>query len=234
MDWSDEETPAYGSYEYSPDSVDATGTEALERFNDKVEWNIPFNENQVGKEEISLPYGTPRFRDDDIDSDILAGYDWVPFGLGDQINAHKSVLTLEKGIAFQPKLLIWDRQDSNFARIQRYNIPGFEINQNNNYNFPYTFNEWDGNTGSLITPNTAYPANYPLTGLYPRFYSINNPKTSLAGVRGQTFSFSFRIDCQILLGWMDAENITLPMGNGRITRLSIDLGTNIISVSGEV
>lgn len=225
LSWRDEETPAFVKLEYQPDAVDATGNEALDRYNDIVEWNQPFNPLQKGFKQVSLPFSPARFRGDGIDTDILGQFAWHP-SLGQTINQHDRVMIIEKGISFNPKLLIWDQQSSAFARVRRFNVPGFAVPQNENYNFPMLFNTHNA------SPNTAYPVNQPNTGLYPRFYSIDNPK--LINDQGLEWSFTFRYTCDALQQVKDARYVTLPMGTGRILRSVVNLDEQTITLSGYV
>lgn len=233
MEWRTETKPSYINLAYSADSVDSVGTEALNIYNNIVEWNQPVSELQSGHTDVLLAFGTPRFRDDDIDEDILGKYSWAPFGLGDQINAHQGVLILEKGIAFQPKLLIWDGIDINFARIKTYTLYNQLINPappmqfvNKNYNAPYMF--YSNNAAA----NTSYPSNYEDGSLYSRFYALDNPK--LYTDSGKSFTFTVRYNCQTLQNAVTAEYVQLPYGVGRISRMQINLDTKEILVSGDV
>ena len=236
MEWRTETKPSYINLEYSMDSVDATGTEAMNVYNNIVEWNQPVSELQSGHRDVLLPFGTPRFRDDGIDQDILGNYSWFTiagFGFGDEIDAHQGVLILEKGIAFQPKLLIWDGVDINFARIKTYTLYNQLIDPpplmefvNKNYNAPYMF--YSNNAAA----NTAYPSNYEDGSLYSRFYALDNPKIYTDS--GKSFTFTVRYNCQTLQNAVTAEYVQLPYGVGRISRMQINLDTKEILVSGDV
>ncbi len=233
LEWRDDKKPSYINLEYSLDSVDPVGGEALNIYNNIVEWNLPFSELQSGHTDVLLPFATPRFRDDDIDEDILGQYSWAPFGLGDQINNFQSVLILAKGIAFQPKLLIWDGVDINFARVQTYELynelydpPQLFSVINKNYNYPYMF----GNEN--ILPNTVYPQTLNYGTLYSRFYTINNPKVYTDS--GKSFTFTIRYNCASLQSALTAQWVQLPQGVGRITEMQINLDKKEILVSGNV
>lgn len=238
LNWREEERPAYISFDYTPDPVDGVGNEAADRYNDKVEWNLPFSEIQSGHVDIQLPFGTPRFRDDGIDEDILAIYSNIPFGLGAQIQAFQSTLILEKGTAFQPKLLIRDEATAlDSTRIKRYVIYNELVDPpvlveivNHNYNFPYMFNE----VNSVPAPGdpVAYPTDHPQSGLYPRFYSIDNPRLIID--QGKSFTFTMYYDCASLQDSLTARFVQLPHGIGRITKMQVSLRDKTITVSGEV
>jgi len=232
MEWRNDSRPAYVSFKYAPDAVDVAGNESSSRFNDIVEWNQPYSQLQSGSKEVQLGFGTPRFRDDGVDEDILAFYDWAPFGLGSTIQSFNSVLILEKHLCFNPKILIWDG-NMNFGRTKKYNIPGFsEWNSNQNYNWPYMFNEFG------IEPNTAYPTTLQNSALYQRFYSIDNPK--LTTDYGKQFEFTMLYNCTSLEGLNDAKYVLLPIGEnnqtaiGRILSMTVNLDDKTITIQGNV
>jgi len=226
LSWRDEEKPAYARFDYTEDPVDWVGNEAKARYSDIVEWNNPFSEIQKGVSEHRFSFGMPRFRDDGIDRDVLADYDgWLAFGIGQTIIEHERVLIMNNGTCFQPKLLIWDG-DTSFGRVVKYNISGYEIPEDENYNFPYTLNEHN------VTPVTAYPANQPNMALYGRFHAWKHPK--LNHDNGLNFTFSFFYNCTSLQLAVDAQFVQLPMGIGRIEKTSIDLANKTITVQGKV
>lgn len=228
--WRTEESPAYIEMSYSQDPLDSVGNEALERFGFgyRVEWNQPFSDLQSGHEDVVLVFGVPRFRDDNIDRDILSEF----AGALPVIQDFNGVLIVEKGVAFQPKLLIWDGVDGENARVKKYYIIGSNIPQNNNYNWPYTFNNLDGVTAQPAVPEQVFPSNYPDSSLYIRFYSIDNPR--VLNDKGKEFTFEFRYTCTELQGALEAQFVQLPMGVGRITKMEIDLDRKTITVQGEV
>lgn len=225
FDYEQLERPSFADFKYSLDAVDVVGNEAHQTYNDIVEWNQPYSSLQSGKKEVVLPFGTPRFRDDEIDEDIYGAFEGAPFGLGTTIQQYRSVLIVEKHLAFNPKLLIWNG-NLLFGRVRRFSVPGFGLQGDNVYNFPMMFNEHNSQ------PNTAYPVNHPLSGLYPRFYSIDNPK--LTPTRGLSFTFSFRYNCEQVSTSFDAQHILLPQGIGKITNINVNLRETIITVSGTV
>jgi len=211
--------------------VDWCGNEAELRFNDIVDWNVPYSDLQKGVQDNALPFGTARFRDDGIDHDVLSDFDgWLAFGIGDVIQNHEGVLIMNNGTCFQPKLLIWDG-DIDFGRVVKYDIAGFLLPDANdspafNYNFPYQFNEFG------IEPNTAYPSDYPNSAIYQRFHAWKNPK--LIQDNGLEFTFSFKYSCETLTLGITADFVQLPMGVGRIKKLVVNLDTKTITVSGRV
>jgi|GEM_PF-3015739 len=225
LSWREDDRAAFIELIYTNDAVDWVGNEAAVRFNDIVEWNVPFSELQSGQVTVRLVYGLARFRGDGIDPDVLTWFENVPFAFGQALADHQKVLIMNNGTAFQPKLLIWDG-DVNFGRVKTFDISGFDTPPEENYNFPYMFNEH----GAVA--NTAYPSDTPDVGLYPRFFAWKNPK--LIPDKGLEFTFSFRYNCEALSAASDADFVQLPMGVGRIKKVAVDLQKKTIRVSGNV
>ncbi len=228
LEWRTETRPAYVSFKYAPDAVDVAGNEAAQRFNDIVEWNQPYSQLQSGSLEVQLGVGTPRFRDDGIDEDILGMYSNTL--MGPTINQNNGVLILEKHLCFNPKLLIWDGDTMN-GRVKKYPVPGdIGWNSNQNYNYPYMFNEYG------IEPNTAYPSDLPSSALYQRFYSIDNPKLKID--LGKSFTFTFKYNCEMLSAALTNGNyVQLPLGEnivGEVLSITVNLDTKEITVQGNV
>lgn len=236
LQWRDDTRPSYISMKYAPDAVDVAGNEAAERYNEIVEWNNPYSSLQSGSREIQLGFGTPRFRDDDVEQDILGFYSGAPF-IGSTINSYKRVLILEKHLCFNPKLLIWDG-NMDFGRTKKFITPGVDwdgttnLEENNNYNFPYSFND------ANCEPNTAYPSNQPNMGLYGRFYSIDNPKLTID--YGKSWTFTMYYNCEALQTLQTIQFIELPLGTsdvpsiGRVDSISVNLDDKTITFQGTV
>jgi len=224
--WRDETRPSYIRFQYALDAMDVCGNEAAARYNQLVEWNQPYSPLQSGHTDIQFEFSTPRFRDDGIDPDILDEFSSSDQGIGQVINAHNSVLILANHLSFNPKLLIWDGVDMNFARVKKYSISGFDVPADENYNYPYLTTKFNSITG------IAYPSNQPGTGIYPRFYSIDNPKLIID--KGQEFKFSFYYDCITLSGAITARYIQLPNGVGRIKKIAVNLEDQSIDVFGDI
>lgn len=233
--YSDSTQYAYARFQYSEDSVDWVGNEAIDRFNDIVEWNNPFNKLQIGERLVALPFGVARFRGDGIDRDVIKAYDWYP-GYSNIIAQNENAMILGAGIAFQYKLLIWDGVDLNNAKVKRFPYWSSQIPNNENYNAPYMFNEYN------IASNTPYPSNQPFTGLYARAYSIENPKVS--DERGVDFEFQFKYKCSELRTFDIDKEIVLPIGidnngdqivaNGWIKEVVWNHDKQLVTVKGKV
>lgn len=231
--WRNEDPKAYGRFEYSLDPVDFCANEAKKRWNEIVEWNQPINKAQRGAEENLFEFGMSRYRGDGITRDVLASWSWIPFGgLGNLILSYDNVMIMNNGTCFQAKLLIWDGQ--NMGRVKTYNRPGYTqgidppqpVLPYQNFNFPYHFNKYG------IVPNTGYPTNQPNVGIYPRFWSINNPKVQTD--KGKEFNMVINYNCDILRSFDIDKTIPLPVGIGRIEEIEIDPEKQIIQINGKV
>ncbi len=223
--WRDEDAAAILRLSYQVDAVDDVGNEAIDRFNKLIEWNIPVSERQKGIEERLYPFGVARFRGDGIEPDILQQYAWFP-AYTQASNIYSGVIIHGKGVAFTPKLLIWDGDSINFGKVKRYAIPGFSIDPLRNYNYPYN------NTDFGAAPLTVYPSDEPLSALYKRFHAIDNPK--VLNDKGKTFTFDFKFTCDHLSNFEVNKNIMTPIGSGRITTVQMNYTRRTAKVTGNV
>jgi hypothetical protein len=250
LKWRTEPRPAYAEFVYGQDAVDIVGNEALRRYNSgPISWNTPYSPLQSGKYQLDVPFGVARFRDDQIDTDILGQtvttiINGASLLMVQTVQNHHSVLILSHGTCTLPKLLIWDEVNINFVRTRKYSVPNY--NQNTpvyinglgtisiinddryGYNFPYFFNP----------VNTAfYPAgpNNPdagYMGLYGRFHDIDNPQR--ISDHGLEFSFTMYYNCESLQASLTAKHVQLPMGVGRINKMTVNLDDKSITISGDV
>lgn len=223
--WRQEDAPAVLRLSYQEDAVDWVGNEALPRFNNIVEWNIPVNQRQKGIEERFFPFSTARFRDDGIDRDVLGDYAWFP-SYSNALNIYSGCIIQNNGTSFQPKLIIWDGQNINLAKARKYAIPGFEIDPLRNYNYPYNATDWN------CDPTQVYPSNQLFMGIYGRFHAIDNPKILID--QGKQFTFEFKFNCDELAAFAVNKNIGTPLGSGRITSVRMNYTTRTALVTGNV
>lgn len=221
------ERPAAVEFKYVPDALDNTSGEAINVYNDIIGWNEPYSPMQHGIKQVVLPYSPCRFRGDGVTEDIYENFENFPF-IGQAIRDNRGTLILEKDKANTPRLIIWDGQSTVFAKCRRFYVPGFGLMDDNVFNFPLLFNEHNS------VPNQAYPIDHPQSGLYPRFYSIEQPKVSLANDQGKEFNFSFEFNCQDIQKAFNARYVQLPIGRGTITNMSISLSNRTITISGNV
>ena len=223
--WRDEELPAFGQFEYSDDPVDWVGNEAKERYSDTVEFNQPFNELQKGSREIFFPFGMARHRGDAIDRDVLGDYDWWPT-YQNILQAYEGVLIMNSGVAFNPKLLIWDGVSNSNAKVRRFSTFNDNVPQNEAFNAPYWLHEWG------LSPNAAYPQDHPEGSLYARFHSWKHPR--VIPDRGLQFTFAFKFDCDELRDLDAYGTVTLPAGAGRISEIEVDYESRTMTITGNV
>lgn len=233
LNFTDEEQPAYLRITYSADPLDICGNEAQILYSDIVEWNQPFNAAQVGEKTVQIPFGMARFRDDGINEDILGTAVGIG-GFGDNIESHNGALILNAHTAGEYKLLIWDGNVIN-GRVRRYFRSGFGSafglqdsgysgSGDDVYNFPLLPLEWQ------CAPNTGYPANVPNGSLYKRFHAWKNPKLHLN--LNRQWSFTFKYDCSTISNLSNLRFANLPMGVGRIRKISVDSTNKTITLSG--
>lgn len=189
--------PAYARFEYSLDAVDWVGNEAKRRFNDIVDYNSPdFSPNRKGERQVVFPFGMARFRDDGVERDVLSDYQSFPF-IGSLISSDfDKLLLLPVGVAFQPKLLIWDGiSDFNNAKVMRVSRSG---------------GGYDYNKDFFVQENTS-------DTLYDRFWASADPR--LRPERGIRFKLSLFPDCDLIQNLNLHQSVMLPLGIGRINEI---------------
>ncbi len=223
--WRGDEAPAILRLKYAEDAVDWVGNEASPRFNEIIEWNVPFNARQKGMREVVFPFGVARYRDDGIDRDVIGDYNFFPL-YTQAINSHDGVLIQNNGTSFQPKLLIWDGQSINFGKVKKYNIQGYTIPFVQNYNYPYSGTSF----GSL--PQTAYSSDVINSAIYKRFFSIDDPR--VLGDQGKTFTFAFKFNCEEIQGFDLSLNVLTPIGSGRMKSATVNYTKRTMEIQGDV
>lgn len=229
FNWIDKERWAFGDYQYSKDFIEYVGNEAILRFNDIVEWNIPYNPGQKGSREILLQVAPSRHRKDGID---LTVFDFFQNLLGGIVN------------------LIWNNVFSDYDQtlLTNHHMAGY-----------YKFMIYDTNSGTagLVKhnysnsfcggyPNGTLPDqrfNYPFwfdanfkNNLYSLFHYIDDPR--LPGTTQFDFKFTFEFDCQTYKDFNFAKTIRLikngQIVNGVVKELNIDFSKRVIQVAGIV
>jgi hypothetical protein len=234
--WIDRERWAFGRFEYNVDALDIIGNEAKLRFNDIVDFNVPYNPTQTGQLNISLPLSPARFRSDDIDDegtifDILevfqGGFLNLIFG-GQFANQNKKAMLLNNHCGFNYKLLIWDGVDRNLATVKNnYSdsftggsvlVDGVNVDPDDRFNYPYWFKE--NNTNNL----------------YSLFHYIDDPRNPSA--TQFNFNFTFQFDCSDLNAFDWSKTVRLPKNGsivfGRVKEVKINFINRTMSVNGIV
>jgi hypothetical protein len=234
--WIDRERWAFGRFEYNVDALDIIGNEAKLRFNDIVDFNVPYSPTQTGQLNVSLPLSPARFRSDDVDNegtifDILEVFQGGLLNLifGAQFaNQNKKAMLLNNHCGFNYKLLIWDGVDREFATVKNnYSdsftggpviVDGQIVDPDDRFNYPYWFKE--NNTNNL----------------YSLFHYIDDPRNPTA--TQFNFNFSFLFDCGDLNSFDWSKTIRLPKNGsivfGRIKEIKINFINRTMSVSGIV
>jgi hypothetical protein len=234
--WIDDERFAFGRYEYVPDAIDIIGNEAMKRYSDIVEWNIPFSPVQKGQLVNTLPFSPARFRSDGIDGEgtiweILAAFQGGLLNLffgGQLTSGNGNSLLMNQHTAMNYKLLIWDGVDKQNATIK--------------HDYPTAFTG-----GNVIVDNEQIPTsnlfNYPLwfkegynNNLYSLFHYIDNPK--LPSARNFNFDFEFQFNCSDLTNFDFSKTVRIIQNgtakNGQVKEIKINFINRTMSVSGIV
>jgi len=234
--WIDDERFAFGRYEYVPDAIDIIGNEAMKRYSDIVEWNIPFSPVQKGQLVNTLPFSPARFRSDGVDGEgtiweilgaIQGGLLNLIFG-GQLTSGNTNSLLMNQHTAMNYKLLIWDGVDKQNATIKH------------DYSTAFT-------GGTVIVDNETIPTsnlfNYPLwfkegynNNLYSLFHYIDNPK--LPSARNFNFDFEFQFNCSDLTNFDFSKTVRIMQNgtakNGQVKEVKINFVNRTMAVSGIV
>jgi hypothetical protein len=212
--WNGDEKPSFARFEYSQDATDWVGNEAKNYYNDIVEWNKPYSSAQKGSKQVLLPLSMPRFRNDGLDRDVLSFWDWLPF-IGPVLKGHDNALIMNNGTCFYPKFLIWDGESTENSFVKKFD---------GKYNWPLTFSEENNAKGTVQSTRK------PNTNLYPRFWEIDNPRTS--ETQGFDWSFEFYYTCEELRTYNINKSVKLPKGDGAIKSFEVRIEEQTIKVSG--
>lgn len=234
--WIDRERWAFGRFEYNVDALDIIGNEAKLRFNDIVDFNVPYSPTQTGQLNVSLPLSPARFRSDDVDNegtifDILevfqGGFLNLIFG-AQFASQNKKAMLLNNHCGFNYKLLIWDGVDREFSTVKNnYSdsftggtvvVNGQVVDPDDRFNYPYWFKENNANN------------------LYSLFHFIDDPRNPTA--TQFNFNFNFLFDCSDLNSFDWSKTVRLPKNGsivyGRIKEIKINFINRTMSVSGIV
>lgn len=218
-EWDSDDMPALADLQYQSDPMDACSNEARDRYNAVAEWNEPVSVLQRGKKDVLLPFGMARFRNDGVDTDLLAGF----AGLYPIINEYNGAMLLTQGVVNLPKLVIWDGLNANQAEAKRFTVPGYDSPVPN---WPMFFDTAGGLGLDPVEPDA------PGLGLYPRFHQIDNPRVD--ATRNIRWKFTFEYTRAELVSRSLFKFIPLPYGNGKIEEIAITAGKRQITVSGSV
>ena len=217
--WSNKARYSYAMLKYQKDAINTVGAEAIERWGDYKDWNIPYNSNQKGAYEPLIPFSACRFRDDGIDRDILTFYETQPT-INTLILRYKNAILMNTNNCYLPMLLIWDGYSRSNAFCDKFtsiNYPGLAgvVGANQYYNYPMWFK--DGYPGNLMTD----------------FHYIENPR--LSGYQGLDFEAVVEYDCN-LLNSLDVDGVvrTSEGDSYGSLRMTIDFKTKLLTIKGTV
>lgn len=106
-----EKPPAFAFVQFLEDGTDLVGNESKgEWYRHIQEWNLPVSDLQEGKKDYPIPFSPHRQIGDKIRNTVYERYDIFLLDLF-KINTgkYKNWLLLHNGIAFNPKILNWDK-----------------------------------------------------------------------------------------------------------------------------
>ena len=224
--------PSFLEFAYTQDAVDWVGFEAHGYYDEIVEWNDPYTSRQKGEKVVSPGFGHSRFRDDNIDKDVLSTgiIQIIPIFTSALKEADKNLL-LNNGTAMQPKLLIWDGVNLNNAKVRNYKGQG--LGGNNGYNYPYVCED----RGLGPAQYAGSKLNMTIAGnLYHNFWEIENPRLGL--LRTRDFKLRIKYSCDILSAADPAKTVKLMFfGNqksGSIDEIQINFDRKEMTINGKI
>ena len=227
--WVDKERYAYGRFQYQMDGQDYAGNEAIDRWSDIVDWNIPYDPTRSGYKDVQMPCSAARFRDDGIDQNV---YDFMQTAFGGLVNntlfagafsSYDKTLLIPNGTFFNYKFLIYDTSQGRNGNVKRDYDNAFcggdpYAALGERYNYPYWFLEGFKNN------------------LYSLFHYIDDPR--LPSATPFNFKFTFKFDCNDLRTFSFDKTIRLIKSgqavNGQIREVSIDFNNRTIAIQGVV
>jgi hypothetical protein len=212
--WIDRERYAYGRFEYQMDAMEYIGNEAKNRYNDLVDWNVPYSSAQTGEWNRTVPISPARVVADGIANSVFGG-------------GNKGLLLLAQHTMFNYKIFVWNRS---FGYIEFFYPDSFVqpfggnigVPVQERYNYPFWFVE--GVQGVSGFQNN----------LYSLFHYIDNPRLPTA--TQFDFSFTFEFDCSQFNNFSFTNYVKLSRGslnlNGQISEISVDFNRRTIQVKG--
>lgn len=232
--WIDKDRWAYGNFKYAMDAIDYCANEALDRWNDIVEWNpAPINKAQKGVREVMLASSCARFREDGIDISV---YDFMKNFGGGVLNAlffnyafsnYREVMLMPQHTTMNYKFLIYDETQDTNGMVKHDYTPAFTgtgagmglILQKYRFNYPFWFREGAKNN------------------LYSKFHYIDNPRYPSA--TKFDFSFTFDFNCDDLNSFSFDKTVSGLSVNGnsvtgKVNEIVVNFTNRTITVKGIV
>lgn len=213
--WSAKQRYSYGTFYYQKDGINWVGSEAVDRWGDIIDWNVPYSSLQKGELRPLIPFAACRFRDDGIDDDVISFFKNFPW-IGGIIKNYNNVIIMNSDNCFTPMLLIWDNSTPvSDAKVKIFYPPGNAgVGLNECYNYPYWFKQ-------------GYPGN-----MYDRFWYIEDPRVS--GYQGKDFTAEVVFDCDLLSAVDLTGIVKTSLGNGKVKEISINFANNTMQITGSV
>lgn len=220
--WNGKKKPAYINCQYFNDGVDLVGSEALNLYNDIVDFNVPLNPTFTGHLDKQFEFGTPRFRTDGIEEDVLAFYEHFPI-IKSLIQPFDNVLIMAQHTALFPKLMIWDGVDASDARVKIYPTPyGYEsLNPQVDVNAPYKLFNYPFYVDADF--NSAQKNLW-------EFQKLEDPRDST--LKNLTFDLTFIYECGDISKLKIWSGIIIGQGTGTIEEYTIDFAKHTVNLKG--
>jgi len=231
--WSKKSRPAYGTFEYQRDAINTVGIEAIRRWGDVVEWNLPPLPNQKGEYKPLFNFAAARFRKDNVrlsdgpDKDVFTLFENVPL-IGPYVRKFENALLLNEHKCMLPIALIWDGKSLDSATVD----PNQFIPAQTDPNFTAFANN------SKATPPGEY-YNYPFwfdskmpNNMYDRFWSIENPRSS--GFQGKVYELTVELTCANLNAADLDGTVQASEGIGHVDVIEFNYANKTMTITGEI
>lgn len=221
--WNGDGKPAFDNITYAKDAIDFVGNESADRYNDIIDYNVPYNKAFKGERDITFEFGACRHRDDGIERDVLSAYKNFPF-VSSAIANHNNVIIMAQQYCSNPKILIWDGE-LKAGRVKRYNIPAGYIDayKDSNeatpvqlYNYPF-FVDADFNS---------------LQANLWEYLQLDDPRSGQ--IKHIAYELSFEYECGDV-SKLDLFNaVTVELGRGTIDSWEIDFFNKTAKLTGTI
>ena len=141
IEFNDEKLCAYGRFEYSEDSIDTEGNNAINQYNDIVEWNNPPRPNQTKECNFSNDFAPASFGRDAWQDTFMK----TCRRLIGNCN-FDDALIMERGVAEKDKLIIIDKENPTYCFECKFNtaikLKAKGLSDTYIYNYPMFFDQF--------------------------------------------------------------------------------------------
>lgn len=209
--YTDQVRAAYGRYAYTEDNEETLGNEALNLYNDIIDFNDPFDQNKAGGINITVPIAAARFAKDQFRKPLGIDDFWT---IGDL--AVKNDLPYTRSL---PKILIINgsaaaTSDTNWTHAK---VVSRVVGNDTQFNYPMFMTEGDSES------------------LYENFWKITDPRETPAQPY-QLEDFKFCGTCDqiraVRENGIDILVETNRLGSGTPSEIVIDFDKHTITVKG--